>query len=125
MDSEIEARIERALEARMAGRTSLVIAHRLSTIENADVIVVMDNGRIVEKGNHQELLALHARLLQDAALPLHFLFDLAALLFPLPQGRVDLAEQLPGGGEFALHGHPLPELFLQHLLLFSDGCFAL
>ncbi len=58
VDSEIEARIERALEALMMGRTSLVIAHRLSTIRNADRILVMHHGEIRETGTHEELLSL-------------------------------------------------------------------
>jgi ATP-binding cassette subfamily B protein len=58
VDSEIEARIERALEELMTGRTSLVIAHRLSTIRNADRILVMHHGEIRETGTHEELLQL-------------------------------------------------------------------
>ena len=58
MDSEIKARIERALEALMEGRTSLVIAHRLSTIRNADRILVMHHGEVRETGTHEELLEL-------------------------------------------------------------------
>ena len=57
LDSESEALIQDALKRVMAGRTSIVIAHRLSTILAADMILVMDRGRIVERGRHHELLA--------------------------------------------------------------------
>ncbi|MBI3980044.1 MAG: ABC transporter ATP-binding protein [Chloroflexi bacterium] len=57
LDSQSEALIQAALERAMAGRTSLVIAHRLSTVLAADVILVMDGGRLVERGTHEELLA--------------------------------------------------------------------
>jgi ATP-binding cassette subfamily B protein len=68
LDSRSEALIQQALEPLLAGRTSLVIAHRLSTILRADVILVMDGGRIVERGVHAELLArggLYARLYEQ------------------------------------------------------------
>jgi ATP-binding cassette subfamily B protein len=57
LDSESEALIQEALERIMKGRTSLVIAHRLSTILSADLILVVENGRIVQRGTHAELLA--------------------------------------------------------------------
>jgi subfamily B ATP-binding cassette protein MsbA len=57
LDNESEAKIQQALERVMENRTTLVIAHRLSTIENADLILVMDKGQIVERGTHAELLA--------------------------------------------------------------------
>jgi ATP-binding cassette, subfamily B, bacterial len=57
LDSESEAAVQRALKTALAGRTSLVIAHRLSTIREADQILVIDAGRIIQRGTHEELLA--------------------------------------------------------------------
>ena len=57
LDSESEVAVQRALATALAGRTSLVIAHRLSTVREADQILVVEHGRIVERGRHDELLA--------------------------------------------------------------------
>jgi ATP-binding cassette subfamily B protein len=65
LDAANEALVQKALEEAMAGHTTLVIAHRLATVLKADRIVVMDEGRVVEEGSHQELVArggLYARL---------------------------------------------------------------
>ena len=64
LDNESEYFIQRAFDAAMQDRTTIVIAHRLSTIENADLIVVMDKGRILEQGTHQELLDLRGAYFQ-------------------------------------------------------------
>jgi subfamily B ATP-binding cassette protein MsbA len=73
LDSEAERHIQAALDHAISGRTTLVIAHRLSTIERADLILVMEQGRIVERGTHAELLVangpyahLHAMQFRDS-----------------------------------------------------------
>ena len=57
VDTLTEQRIQKAFHAMMQGRTSFVIAHRLSTIRDADLILYMQNGQILEQGNHEQLLA--------------------------------------------------------------------
>ena len=57
VDTRTEVRIQKAMDNLMKGRTSFVIAHRLSTIKDADLILVMKDGDIIEQGNHEELLA--------------------------------------------------------------------
>jgi ATP-binding cassette subfamily B multidrug efflux pump len=57
VDTRLEQKLQNAMKNIMKGRTSFVIAHRLSTIKNADLILVMSNGNILEQGTHEELLA--------------------------------------------------------------------
>ena len=64
VDTRTEKLIERGLDGLMKGRTVFVIAHRLSTVRNADAILVLENGRVVERGNHDDLLAQRGRYYQ-------------------------------------------------------------
>jgi len=70
IDSESEARLQHALKSALRGRTALVVAHRLSTVRNADQILVLDGGKITERGTHEELVRLgghYAGMTRNAA----------------------------------------------------------
>ena len=64
IDTRTEEIVQRGMDALMHGRTVFVIAHRLSTVKNADVIMVLDHGRIIERGTHDDLIARHGRYYQ-------------------------------------------------------------
>jgi ATP-binding cassette subfamily B protein len=88
LDSESEAAVQRALSLALSGRTALVIAHRLSTVRDADLILVLDDGRIVERGSHDDLVAaggLYAELYRT---------QFAVAESPTPYVAEDTAEPL-------------------------------
>ena len=64
IDTRTETLVQRGMDSLMKGRTTFVIAHRLSTVRNSDIINVMDHGRIIEQGNHEQLLALKGKYYQ-------------------------------------------------------------
>ena len=59
IDTRTELKIQQAFEMLMKGKTSFIVAHRLSTIKNADLILVMNKGNVIEKGTHDELIEKH------------------------------------------------------------------
>jgi ATP-binding cassette subfamily B protein len=59
LDTQTEKMIQQSLEKMRKNRTTLIVAHRLSTIQSADLILVLDHGKIIERGTHQQLLAMH------------------------------------------------------------------
>ena len=64
IDTRTEAIVQKGMDALMAGRTVFVIAHRLSTVQNSDVIMVLEQGEIIERGSHKDLIAAKGKYYQ-------------------------------------------------------------
>lgn len=64
IDTRTESLVQKGMDALMKGRTTFVIAHRLSTVQNSGCIMVLENGRIIERGNHDELISKKGRYYQ-------------------------------------------------------------
>jgi ATP-binding cassette subfamily B protein len=90
VDTRTERQIQAALDNLLQGRTSFVIAHRLSTIRNADQVLVLDNGEIIERGSHKSLLAAKG-----------FYYDLYMTQF---RRQLDAADEVESDGAFLVPG---------------------